>query len=270
MSSISLRNNVRLIGNGDRTIILAHGFGCDQAMWRYILPFLEKHFRVLVFDYVGCGRSDITCYDENRYGKLTGYAQDIIEICEELSIEKAIFIGHSVSSMIGVLAYIERPKIFRSMVMICPSSCYLNTGDFHGGFEKSELEDLLEMLDSNYIEWANYLAPVVMKNHEKSHLSEELAESFCSMDKSITKNFARVTFFSDNRKDLNKVDIPCLIVQCTEDDIANQRVGQFVKDNLPNSKIVNMDASGHCPHLSHPQETIDVLKNELLTEKFLA
>ena len=269
MSSIKSRNNVKLFGNGDRTIILAHGFGCDQAMWRYIIPFLEKHFRVLVFDYVGCGKSDVASYDENRYGSLSGYAQDIIEICEELDIEQGIFIGHSVSSMIGVLAHIERPQIFRSMIMICPSSCYLNIDNYSGGFDKSELEDLLEMLDSNYIEWANYLAPVVMKNRERSHLSQELAESFCSMDKGITKNFARVTFFSDNRHDLKKVNIPCLIVQCAEDDIANVRVGQFVKDNLPNSKITYLEASGHCPHLSHPRETVDVLKNELFTEEFL-
>ncbi|WP_405382060.1 alpha/beta fold hydrolase [Maribacter sp. LLG6340-A2] len=269
MSKISDRNNVRVFGNGEQTIILAHGFGCDQAMWRYIIPFLKKHFRVLVFDYVGCGKSDISSYDYNRYGTLLGYAQDVIEICEELNIEQSIFIGHSVSSMIGVLASIKKPKIFKSMVMICPSSCYLNTDDYQGGFEKSELEDLLEMLDSNYIEWANYLAPVVMKNPEQAHLTNELADSFCSMDKSITKNFARVTFFSDNREDLRKVNIPCLIVQCMEDDIANKKVGEYVKDKVPNSKIIYMEVSGHCPHISHPEETINVLKKELFTEKFL-
>ncbi|WP_430426316.1 alpha/beta fold hydrolase [Maribacter litoralis] len=269
MSTVTTRNNVRVFGDGDQTIILAHGFGCDQAMWRYIIPFLEKHFKVLVFDYVGCGKSDISSYDKDRYGSLSGYAQDIIEICEDLNIEQSIFIGHSVSSMIGVLAAIEKPRIFRSMVMICPSSCYLNTGDYQGGFEESELEDLLELLDSNYVEWANYLAPVVMKNPEKSHLTNELSESFCSMDKSITKNFARATFFSDNREDLKKVNIPCLIVQCVEDDIADEKVGEYVKDNLANSKITYMEASGHCPHISHPQETIEVLKKELFNEKFL-
>lgn len=250
-------------------MILAHGFGCDQTMWRYMVPFFEKHFRVVLFDYVGCGKSDITYFDLNRYGDLSGYAQDIIDICEELKIERALFIGHSVSSMIGVLAHIERPQIFEAMVMICPSSCYLNVGDYNGGFEKSELEELLNILDTNYIEWANYLAPVVMKNPEDSHLTKELAESFCSMDKSITKNFARVTFFSDNRKDLQKVDIPCLILQCTDDDIANVSVGEYVHNSLPKSKIRYMKATGHCPHMSHPKETIDVLNNEFFREKFI-
>lgn len=254
---------MNVIGQGKETLLFAHGFGCDQQMWRYITPSFEKKYKIVLFDYVGCGKSDITHYNENRYSSLHGYAEDVVEICRELDIKNVHFVGHSVSSVIGLLASIKAPEIFQSMILICPSPCYINKPGYHGGFEEKDLEELMEVMDNNYLGWSNYLAPVVMKNPEKPELTKELAESFCSMDKEITRNFARTTFFSDNRDDLTQVQHPCLILQCSEDDIACEKVGEYMHQKLPNSTIVYMKATGHCPHMSHPEETIEGIRNYL-------
>ncbi len=259
--SILRRNNVKVFGKGERVLMFAHGFGCDQVMWRYITPAFEENYKIVLFDYVGCGKSEIAAYDENRYTSLHGYALDIIEICEELHLSNIILVGHSVSSMIGILASIQRPDIFNSLILVCPSSCYLNKDDYSGGFDRKDLEELLQVMENNYIGWSDYLAPIVMKNSERPELTEELTNSFCSMDHQITRNFARVTFFSDNRKDLSKVRVPSLILQCSQDDIAPERVGKFINERLKESSIIFMKATGHCPHMSHPAETIQCMKD---------
>jgi len=261
--NILKRNNVNVFGKGTQVIMFAHGFGCDQVMWRFITPAFEEDYKLVLFDYVGCGKSDIGQYNEDRYGSLHGYAQDILEICHALNLENVILVGHSVSSLIGMLASIQQPELFRSLLLVCPSPCYINKPGYIGGFEEKDLQGLMEVMENNYVGWASFLAPVVMKNAERLELVKELEESFCSMDKEITGNFAKVTFFSDNREDLPKVKVPSLILQCTEDDIAGEEVGAYVHDNLRNSVIKRMKATGHCPHMSHPEETIECIQQYL-------
>ena len=257
------RNNVRVLGNGPRTMILAHGFGCDQTMWRHVAPAFENDFRVVLFDYVGHGKADATAFDRSRYATLDGYADDVLNICQALAIQDAVFVGHSVSAMIGVLALRKDPGRIGSLVMVGPSPHYLNDGDYVGGFTRPDIDGLLDFLDSNYLGWSSTMAPVIMGNAERPELGEELANSFCRTNPEIAKHFARVTFLSDNRADLPAVDVPTLVLQCSEDNIAPIAVGQYVARQIPGSTFVQLRASGHCPHLSDPQETISAIKNFL-------
>lgn len=245
-------------------MIFAHGFGCDQNMWRFITPAFEEDYRLILFDYVGAGKSDIASYNAERYSSLRGYAQDVLDICEELQLKDVIFVGHSVSSMIGLLAALERPDYFSNMIMVGPSPCYINDDGYIGGFERKDIEELLETMEKNYIGWANFLAPNVMGNKERPQLGEELTESFCSTDPLIAKQFAQATFFSDNRKDLAKLKVPALILQCSDDIIAPGEVGNYVHENMPQSTLKIMNAKGHCPHMSEPEETIKLIKEYLL------
>ncbi len=264
---VTERNNVRVFGKGASTILFAHGFGCDQNMWRFITPAFEDEYRIVLFDYVGSGKSDIKAYNKERYSSLHGYAQDIIDICTELKLKNILFVGHSVSSMIGLLAAIQQPQLFSHLIFIGPSPRYINDlPDYIGGFEQKDLEGLLDTMDNNYIGWANFLAPVIMKNQGRPELSKELEESFCSTDPVISRNFAKVTFFSDNRKDLRLLKVPSLILQCAEDAIAPDEVGDYLVSQLPDSTLVKMKATGHCPHMSHPEETIRLIKEYLLVE----
>jgi sigma-B regulation protein RsbQ len=260
---ISARNNVNITGHGQRTIIFAHGFGCDQNMWRFIVPAFADDYRIVLFDYVGCGKSDLSAYNSARYATLDGYAQDIIEICEELNLVDSIFVGHSVSAMIGVLAAIKQPGIFNAMLMVGPSPRYVNDSGYFGGFEKSDLLGLFDVMDNNFIGWAHFLAPVVMKNDDRPALAQELEESFCSTDPIITRRFAEATFFSDNRHDLSKISVPVLVMQCSDDAIAPDSVGEYTVRQIPGSKMVKMNATGHCPHMSHPEETIEIMQDFL-------
>lgn len=262
MSVIS-RNNIKIFGSGTKTILFGHGFGCDQNMWRLIVPAFIEDYKVILFDYVGCGKSDLSSYNQERYASLNGYAQDLVDICAELNLADIIFIGHSVSAMIGVLANIQKPGIFSSMLFIGPSPCYINDTGYTGGFEKSDLHDLFDVMDNNYIGWASFLAPVVMKNEDRPELTQELEESFCSTDPVITRCFAEATFFSDNRNDLSKIHIPVLIMQCSDDAIAPDAVGNYLSEHIAGSKLVKLKATGHCPHMSHPQETIAAIQDFL-------
>jgi sigma-B regulation protein RsbQ len=265
-SNIIKRNNVKVFGKGDQPIVFAHGFGCDQNMWRFITPAFEDQYRIVLFDYVGSGKSDLSAYNAERYGTLNGYAQDVLDICEALQLENVIFVGHSVSSMIGVLAAIQRPELFNSLVLIGPSPRYINDEGYRGGFEKKDLEGLLDTMDNNYIGWANFLAPVIMKNPDRPELAQELEESFCSTDPKIARRFAEVTFYSDNRKDLAKLKVPSLVLQCSDDAIAPDEVGEYVHRSLPLSTFRKMEAIGHCPHMSHPEETVQLIKEFLTAE----
>jgi sigma-B regulation protein RsbQ len=262
--NILRRNNVRISGEGAQPLVFAHGFGCDQNMWRFVAPAFEADYKIVLFDYVGSGKSDAAAYSAARYGDLSGYARDVLEICDALRLEDVIFVGHSVSSMIGVLAAIERPELFKSLIQIVPSPCYINyPPDYTGGFDRADIEGLLDMMDKNYMGWASFLAPVIMKNTERPELSEELENSFCSTDPQIARRFAEATFYADNRADLANLKTPSLIIQVTDDAVAPVSVGEFMHRNLPESTLRLMDASGHCPHMSHPRETIEIIKDYL-------
>jgi sigma-B regulation protein RsbQ len=263
-SDVVARNNVRIFGRGTQPMLFAHGFGCDQNMWRFVTPAFENDYRIVLFDYVGSGKSDIAQYDPRRYSSLEGYAQDVLDVCRALDLRDVIFVGHSVSSMIGVLAANVAPKRFARLVMVGPSPRYINDApDYVGGFERADIEGLLEMMDKNYIGWANFLAPAIMKNPEHPELSEELEASFCSTDPVIARGFAEATFFADNRADLPAVRVPSLIMQCSDDMIAPLAVGDYLNATLPGSTLHVMKATGHCPHMSHPDETITVIREYL-------
>lgn len=254
------RNNVNVFGRGTQPILFAHGFGCDQNMWRFITPAFTDAYRVILFDYVGSGKSDLRAYQPERYGSLLGYAADVVEIIEALDLRDLIFVGHSVSSMIGVLAAAAAPKCFANLIMIGPSPCYLNDGEYVGGFDRADIVGLLDTMERNYLGWAHFLAPVVMKNAERPELTRELEESFCSTDPEIARRFAEATFFADNRADLAGVRTPSLLLQCSDDAIAPLSVGEYLHRQLPGSTLRVMQATGHCPHMSHPQETIELIR----------
>lgn len=257
------RNNVTVFGEGTQPLMFAHGFGCDQNMWRLVTPAFEHDYRIVLFDYVGAGKSDIEAYNPERYDDLNGYAEDILDICRALALSDVVLVGHSVSSVIGALAAIMEPQRFDRLVMIGPSPRYVNDHGYVGGFEREDLQSLLDTMEKNYIGWANFLAPVVMKNEDRPELTEELAESFCSTDPIIARQFARVTFFSDNRKDLPNLRVPSLILQCSDDALAPVEVGRFVNSRTPGSTFRLLEATGHCPHMSHPDETIRHIKEYL-------
>jgi sigma-B regulation protein RsbQ len=246
-------------------MLFAHGFGCDQSMWRYVWPAFAEDHRIVLFDLVGFGNSDHSAWDPNRYASLEGYAEDVLEICRELELTDVIFVGHSVSSMIGVLAAAAEPERFDRLVLIGPSPRYIDDEGYVGGFTREDIEGLLESLDSNYLGWSSTMAPVIMGNEDRPELSEELTNSFCRTDPDIAAHFARVTFLSDNREDLARVATPSLVLQCAQDAIAPEAVGAYVHERLPNSSYVELDATGHCPNLSAPEETIASIKAFLST-----
>jgi len=261
--SVFARNNINLIGDGPRTMVLAHGFGCDQNMWRFLVPAFENEYRIVLFDHVGAGKSDLSQYRRDKYDSLRGYAKDVLEIIEAVNGAPAIFIGHSVSAMIGALAAIKRPESFDKLILIGPSTCYINDEAYVGGFNRSDIDGLLETLDSNYLGWSSAMAPVIMGNPSRPELQAELTESFCRTDPDIASEFARVTFLSDNRSDLRSVRTPALVLQCSEDVIAPDAVGEYVHRNLSGSTLMKLRATGHCPHLSAPDETIAAIKEYL-------
>lgn len=264
MQSIIKRNHIKVLGNGKKTIVFAHGFGSDQNMWRFIVPHFEKDYRIILFDHVGSGQSDLSAYDSKKYSSLHGYADDVLEIFTELNVESALFIGHSVSSMIGMLASIQKPELFEKMIMIGPSPCYINhLPEYEGGFELSDIKELLNMMEMNFIGWASYFAPIAMDNPDLPVHSQELEQCFRATDPHITHRFAEATFYSDHREDLAKSTVPCLILQCSEDSIVPVGVGRFLHENLKDSSFAIMDTKGHYPHLSHPEETVQHIKDYL-------
>ncbi|MGW4487371.1 alpha/beta fold hydrolase [Amycolatopsis sp. NPDC004368] len=258
--TVKTRNNVVVTGREDGpTVLLAHGFGCDQNLWRLVAPKLAERYRVVLFDYVGSGRSDLSAWTPERYGNLDGYAQDVLEVCHELDLRDVVLIGHSVSAMIAVLAANTEPDRFAKLVLLTPSPCYLDDGDYHGGFSRADIDELLAALEANYLGWSATMAPVIMGNDDRPELGEELKNSFCRTDPAIARVFARATFLSDNRADLAKVTAPTLIVQCRHDAIAPAEVGRFVHEQITGSELVTLDATGHCPQLSAPEATIEAI-----------
>jgi len=265
-ASVLERNNVTTAGTGDRPMLFAHGFGCDHNMWRFVAPHFEEAYRTIQFDYVGSGGSDLTAYDPDRYDALEGYARDVLEICAALDLSDVVFVGHSVSTVIGMLAAIEAPDRFADLVLIGASPCYLNDPpDYHGGFERDELEGLLEMMDKNYIGWADYFSSLLMQQAEAKEVVEELDRSFCSTDPHVARQFAEVTFLSDYRDIVPKVSTPALLVQCREDIVAPPSVSRYLETHLPDATLSMLDVAGHCPHLSHPEATSEVIASYLST-----
>jgi sigma-B regulation protein RsbQ len=264
---IQKKFNIKISGKGNRVMLFAHGFGCDQNMWRYVTPAFEEEYKIVVFDYIGHGKSDLSAYNPEKYSSLSGYADDILAIAEGLELKDIIFVGHSVSSVIGLIAAVKKPELFSHMIMVGPSPRYLNDTNYVGGFEKKDILDLLDTMEKNYIGWANFLAPAVMKNPESPALAEELKESFCSTDPVVARQFAEVTFLSDNRNDLSKLKVPSLILQCSDDLIAPTEVGKYMHDKIAGSTLHHLKATGHCPHMSAPEETIEAIQNYLLKEK---
>ena len=250
------RHNVTELGRADgQPMLFAHGFGCDQHMWRFVAPRFEPAFRVVLFDHVGNGGADPAAYDRDRHGTLAGYAADVLDICRELDLERVVFVGHSVSAMIGVLAAIEEPDRFDKLVLVGPSPRYIDDEGYVGGFAAPDIEELLESLESNYLGWSSAMAPVIIGNADRPQLAEELTASFCRADPAIARSFARVTFLADNRADLGRVRTPTLVLQCTDDAIAPTPVGEYVHRQIAGSELVLLDATGHCPNLSAPEET---------------
>lgn len=254
------RNNVRVTGEGERAIVFAHGFGCDQAMWRFVAPAFEAAFKVVLFDHVGAGKSDLSAYHPETYAELDGYARDIVEIGRELQLRDAVFVGHSVAGMMGILASLRDPGLFGKLVLVAPSPRYIDDGDYQGGFSTAQVEELLDLLADNHMGWSATMAPVIMGNPGQPELAEELTASFCRTDPSIARSFARTTFMGDNRAELDKVRLPTLILQCSDDVIAPTHVGEYVHERIAGSELVYMRATGHCPNLSAPQETIAAIQ----------
>ena len=258
--SVLAQHNVNVLGQGSTPMVFAHGFGCDQNMWRLVTPAFEDRYRIILFDYLGHGGSDRSAYEPARYNTLEGYAADLIEICRALQVEHGILVGHSVSAMIGVLAAKAAPDLFDRLIMVGPSPRYLNDSDYVGGFEQADIDSLFDALDSNYLGWSAAMAPVIVGNRDQPHLAEELTNSFCRTDPAVARQFARATFLSDNRRDLAATTARSLVLQCADDVIAPESVGRYVHQQLPDSELVLMRATGHCPHLSAPDETIAAIR----------
>ena len=246
-------------------MLFAHGFGCDQNMWRYVAPAFADRYQVVLFDHVGAGSTDPTSYDPERHDSLQGYAEDVVEICDALGLRDVVFVGHSVSAMIGVLAHVARPDLFAALVLVGPSPRYINDEGYVGGFDRPDIEELLGSLESNYLGWSSAMAPMIMGNGDRPELGQELTASFCRTDPEIARQFARVTFLSDNRKDLGAVSVPTLVLQCRDDVIAPMEVGGYVHDAIPGSVLTVLEATGHCPNLSAPDETTAAIEEFLST-----
>ena len=258
--TISERNNVRITGRGRRPMLFAHGFGCDSTMWRFVTPDFEVDHRVITFDQVGHGGSELSAYDPARYESLNGYAEDVVEICRALDLTDVVFVGHSVSAMTGVLAAQMAPELFDALVMVGPSPRYVDDEGYTGGFSRGDIQGLLDSLEANHLGWSTTMAPLIMGNPDRPELGQELTNSFCRTDPAIARQFARVTFLSDNRADLASVAVPTLVLQCSEDVIAPEAVGEYVHENVPGSVLTRLTARGHCPHLSAPDETVAAIR----------
>jgi sigma-B regulation protein RsbQ len=257
----TLRNNVTVSGaEGGRPMVFLHGFGCDQSMWRFVAPEFERDHRVVLLDHVGAGGSDAAAYQPARYRSLEGYARDVLEVCDELGLDDVVLVGHSVSAMIGILAANAQPERIGALVLVGPSPRYVDDEGYTGGFSREDIDGLLETMGTDYLGWSSSMAPVIMGNGERPELGEELTASFCRTDPEIAREFAKLTFLSDNREDLSRVTVPSLVLQSSEDAIAPREVGEYVHSQTPDSELVVLSATGHCPHMSAPAETVAAIR----------
>ncbi|TLP81454.1 alpha/beta fold hydrolase [Maribacter sp. ACAM166] len=264
LKKLIARNNITIHGVGKKPMLMVHGYGCDQNMWRFITPEFKDDYQIILIDLVGSGKSDENAYDYDKYSSLEGYADDIVEICDALDLKDVCFVGHSVSAMIGALAVLKKPSVFKKLIMIAPSPRYINDNHYLGGFSQKDIDELMETLDSNYLGWSSAMAPIIMGNADRPELTEELEHSFCQSNPAIAKHFAKVTFLGDNRSDLEKLTTETLILQSKSDVIASIEVGRYVHNHIANSTLVILDATGHCPHLTAPNQTIEAMKKYLL------
>jgi sigma-B regulation protein RsbQ len=264
--NVLTRNNVKIFGSGSQPILFAHGFGCDQTMWRHITRDFEEHYKIVLFDYVGCGQSNKSCYDPIQYSTLDGYAQDVLDICRALNLQEVIFAGHSVSGMIGLLAAELEPNRFSRIIMLGPSACYINDPHYKGGLEKEMVDGILTAIDAGTPDWAHQLAPVIMGNPDRPQLAAELSSLFCKVEPEVASLFARATFLTDSRSKLAGFSIPTLIMQCAQDVVAPEAAGQYIHEQLPASILIKLQATGHVPQLSAPEETVAVMKEYLAAE----
>jgi sigma-B regulation protein RsbQ len=270
VGEFATRNNVRESGKPDAPpMMFAHGYGCDQAMWRFVAPEFESDHRVVLFDQLGFGGSDQSAWDERRHRELAGYADDVVQLVRELDLHDVVFVGHSVAAMIGALAALEEPARFAHLVMVGPSPRYIDDPDtgYVGGFTRADIDDLLQTLESNPLGWSAAMAPVIMGNAERPELGAELTASFCRTDPRVAATFARATFLSDNRADLARLTVPTLVLQCSQDVIAPEPVGQYVHEHIAGSEFVHLEASGHCPNLSAPNETVAAIRGYLASHE---
>lgn len=263
MAMIRKRNNVTVLGQGKKVLVFGHGFGCDQTLWLPLIQHFEQEYKIILFDYVGAGKSDLSCYDERKYNTLEGYAEDILDVIEELQVEKVIFIGHSISSMISLHAAIKKPQYFSKLIMIGPSPCYVNDGEYRGGFEKEEIDELLTTMEMNFAGWASYMAPMAMNQPSDSQNTKRLEDSFVSTNPRIARQFAEVTFFSDTRKYLQQLSVPTLIMQCANDSIVPVEVGTYLHEQISPSELVVLKTRGHYPHVSDTKLAADIIQQFL-------
>ena len=259
------RNNVTVTGKGELAMVLVHGFGCDQHMWRLVAPAFEEEYQVVLLDLAGAGQSDLTAYDPARYNSLQAHADDVLEVLDALRLSNMVFVGHSVSAMIGVLAAIREPQRFAHLVLVAPSPRYVNDQGYVGGFEPADIEELLEAMDSNYLGWSCHMGSVIMDNADRPELAAELTNSFCRTDPAIARHFARITFLGDNRADLRHLRTPTLILQSARDLIAPLAVGAYLHQQVPGSNLLVINTSGHCLHLNAPKETVAAIGEYLST-----
>ena len=266
--TVLARHNVRFLGNpkARHSLVFAHGFGCDQNVWRHIVDAFTDDFRVVLFDYAGCGGAAQGSYDVQRHASLHGHADDVIDICVAAGLVNPILVGHSVSSMVGALVSQRRPALLHKLVMMCPTPSYIDDGNYRGGFQREDVDDLLDMLDTNYFTWARMMAPVIMGKQHQAALSDDLSNSFCRFDPVVAKHFARVTFLSDHRADLLSVGTATLLMQCQDDALAPLAVGDYMQSTMPDAQLLVMRATGHCPHLSAPAESISAMRAYLAPE----
>lgn len=263
---IRIRNNVKVFGQGVQPMLFAHGFGCDQTMWRFITPAFEDVYRVILFDYVGCGKSAQSCYDPMRYSSLEGYAQDVLDICEELHLNSVVFVGHSVSGMIGMLAAKKEASRFSKILMLGPSACYVNNPNYRGGLDRHVVDSILKSINLGTKDWAYHLAPLIMGNIDRPQLAAELSSLFCELDPTVARIFAEASFLSDSRTHLQELTVPTLIMQCTDDMVAPPAAGDYLHEHIKGSVLVKLDATGHMPHMTAPDETINVMKDYLFSD----
>lgn len=264
-AAILRRSHVQVSGQGRDVMVFAHGFGCDQRMWRFVAPHFEATHRVVLFDHIGCGRSDLAAYDEQRHGALEGYASDVQDILDALDVDRCILVGHSISSTIAMMAARRAPARFERLVLVAPSPRFINdpASGYVGGFEAADIEGMLDLMESNHFGWASFLAPLVMADSNPEPLTEELENSLCALEPRIARRFARITFLSDTRALLPEVPVPALVVQCTDDAIAPRHIGPYLCERLPAATLTEIDAAGHCPHMSHPAQTIAAIEGFL-------
>jgi sigma-B regulation protein RsbQ len=257
---VCAKHNIKIAGDEQGpTILLVHGFGCDQNLWRLVVDRLKSDFRLVLIDLVGSGLSDPGAWDATKYSSLAGYAADMLDIVDELDLRDVVFVGHSVSAMIGALATIADPSRFAKLVLLTPSPCYVDDGEYRGGFSKADIDELLESLEQNYLGWSRAMAPVIMGTPDRPELQDELAEMFCRTDPECARVFARTTFLSDNRADLPRIPLPTLVIECAQDAIAPREVGAYVHIHIPDSQLLTLDATGHCPHVSAPDATASAI-----------